>query len=180
MWHHGNRLRQRRGVNLRWWQITFPFLIFENRNRLINFKINICGKCSFTDWTRCSCGGCWCLAKSAVGGGTPSQSSDVLQWLFPASIRHVSYVHLRRSALLEREKGSTLEMMGERVVASCYSTKDQRQRVILWPDDLCEMFWGYIVLCYSALYLNILASIAHIGGLAMLLHKMPNKCEANF
>lgn len=89
VWHHGNRLRQRRGVNLRWWQITFPFLIFENRNRLINFKINICGKCSFTDWTRCSCGGCWCLAKSAVGG-TPSQSSDVLQWLFPVSIRHVS------------------------------------------------------------------------------------------
>lgn len=67
VWHHGNHLRQRRGVNLRWWQITFPFLIFENRNRLINFKINICGKCSFTDWTRCSCGGCWCLAKSAVG-----------------------------------------------------------------------------------------------------------------
>lgn len=67
VWHHGNHLRQRRGVNLRWWQITFPFLIFEIRNRLINFKINICGKCSFTDWTRCSCGGCWCLAKSAVG-----------------------------------------------------------------------------------------------------------------
>lgn len=56
VWFHTNHLWQQHRVNLCWWQIVFTFLIFENCNRLINLKINICGKCLFKDWGE---GGCF-------------------------------------------------------------------------------------------------------------------------
>lgn len=148
VWHHGNHLRQRRGVNLRWWQITFPFLIFENRNRLINFKINICGKCSFTDWTH------WLHWLNLQWGNTITVIrcaavivSCIYQICFLCPPEKVSpFGKGEREHFRKGGKGVV-------VVASCYSNTDQRQKVIVWPADLYEMFWGYIVLfCYSALY----------------------------